>query len=229
VAALPVIAGGAAVLWLLFGRSKRRGELGATRRPTDGLVLAYTDGDPQAVESLLERAGMSRPWVRAVLTISWRESKWVSTAWNGDPGERAAALVGYDRYPERYACSGLPRSAYGFGSGGLYGFLPTTALASADTPCADPRKAVFDLAASTIAAVGWARYLVARGPADFSVAHVLAGWGLPSRLEDPQAVAARSATDKALLVDVWNHDDYYDERLPLSGLPTVAQAKANFA
>jgi hypothetical protein len=76
---------------------------------------------------------------------------------NVDGSEAAAALRGYERNVARYPVGRIP-AHYTFGSGGLYGLLPSTALAGwpADDEgivYAHPWHVLFDVAASTASAL----------------------------------------------------------------------------
>ena len=60
---------------------------------------------------------------------AWNESKLNAEAVNTSRSEAAAAARGYDGNLNRYGSSPFPRSRYVWGSGGWFGFLPSTALA----------------------------------------------------------------------------------------------------
>ena len=76
---------------------------------------------------------------------------------NVDGSEAAAALRGYERNVHKYPQGRIP-AHYTFGSGGLYGLLPSTALAGwpaddAGIVRAHPWHVLFDVAASTASAL----------------------------------------------------------------------------
>jgi len=77
---------------------------------------------------------------------------------NLDANEARAAEIGHDRNRERFTAS-VPAERFRFGSGGLFGFLPSSALsgwASSGVPDMDPWAAVFDVPTSIAAALRYA-------------------------------------------------------------------------
>lgn len=70
--------------------------------------------------------------------VAWNESRGNPDAINDSRAEASAAARGYDENVRRYGSSGFPRSRYVWGSGGWFGFLPSTALADPAWQNADP-------------------------------------------------------------------------------------------
>jgi len=140
-----------------------------------GLLLAGASGDPNFTsypEVLLARAAEATetcPEVRAAiervsplvgsrdfeafaLATAMTESRCQSRAWN--PSDGRAARIGSTR-SSRWSTAWAPLPAYQWGSGGLYGFLPTTALSSCASWC-DPAW-IFDPQISTLLLAEYAR------------------------------------------------------------------------
>ena len=223
---IPIVIG--ALVWAL-ATMKPRPTPGDGHDPIAADVRERAD----AVEHLLETAGLPSPAVLALLAVSYRESRWLETAANTSEAERAQALEGYDRDPSRWAA---PREAFAFGGGGLYGLLPVTALASADADDApDPRVWVFRPQEATVAAVGYTRFLANAAGPTATVADLIAGWGLPSRLSQPpdasttflrEASAAELVHRAGLAPSEAAAIHLVRQSVPLASLPTVAAAKA---
>jgi hypothetical protein len=119
-----------------------------TTRPTIATPTA-TRADLRELADLVEEEIGLPGFSDFAAAVAWRESRYNPQAKNTAPAEAAAAARGYDANGDRYAGSGFPRSRYTFGSGGWFGFLPSTALADREWNDADPFL-IFDPAASVV-------------------------------------------------------------------------------
>jgi hypothetical protein len=140
-----------------------------------GLLLAGASGDPnftsypgvllartaETTESCAEVRAVigrvspligSRDFEAFAVATAMTESRCHNRAWN--PSDGRAARVGSAR-SSRWAEAWAPLPAYQWGSGGLYGFLPTTALSGCASWC-DPAW-IFDPAISTLLLAEYAR------------------------------------------------------------------------
>lgn len=109
--------------------------------------------------------------------------------------EARAAANAYEANTGWLGSCGYPASAYSFGSGGLFAFLPTYALAQfKGTPlaCANPAM-VFDAAFAMAAAYGFARSLTQRSGYLGTYGSLRSGWGLPSKIGDRDRIASKAA------------------------------------
>lgn len=151
-------------------------------------------------------------------------TKWVN---NGRPvlsdaqrNEARAATKGYDNSPHLHGC--WPRSGYVFGSGGWFGFLPSTALSrlrNTELRCQHPFT-VFDPASSIVYAMLNIRGLQQRGDWDRSPKNVWAlrvGWGLPSAMDDPTRLAQRRKKYENHLRALGIPTSFLDKKLPPLG------------
>jgi hypothetical protein len=86
-----------------------------------------------------------------------------------------------------------PPAAYGFGSGGLFAFLPAYALAQfrgSTLACESPYR-VFDPPFAIAAAYGFARGLTQRSGYLGTWESLRAGWGLPSQMDNLERIAGK--------------------------------------
>lgn len=77
---------------------------------------------------------------------------------NEDSAEARAAEIGHDRNLDRFTAT-VPADRWRFGSGGLFGFLPSSAAsgwATSGVPDIDPWQAVFDVPSSIASALRYA-------------------------------------------------------------------------
>jgi len=165
------LAGG--ILWLLFGRGGRDAEGGepppgepppppADTTPAAEVDLSQLPDGAQPIIAQVRGLGLDDQWAIFLSAVAYTESRFSLSAKNTSPGERAAAKRGYDRNASWLATCGLPEAAYTWGSGGWYGFLPTSLMAAwryakKSLRCMDPREVVKDPRLSTIAAIDYAR------------------------------------------------------------------------
>lgn len=101
----------------------------------------------------------------------------------------------YDRNRARFASSGFPRSRYAWGTGGLFGMMPTYALAAFfDTPGQDADPwIVFDPVAAVVCSLAYASRLMGHKSyvARPTFATVRAGWAASSKMSDAAFIAKR--------------------------------------
>ncbi len=159
------------------------------------------------IESLGRRGGMTPEQVQFLVFVARKESRFWPNVGRGDPDlrpeglrrfdvdlrEAAAAQKAYARNAELFADCGHDPSAYGFGSGGLFAFLPVYPLVHLrNTPlrCAHP-YAVFDPAFSMAGAYSFARGLSRHPFFDGTVLELRAGWGALRSMQDPDFYAGR--------------------------------------
>lgn len=185
------------------------------------------------LRALAEQAGLSEDWVTFLSAVAHHESKWNPSVGLGLPGrvnipgvtvrehgklgkyEAAAALMAYDRHPERFEDCPWPRMRYGFGSGGWFGLLPANALASymgnPEGICLDPQFSVFDPWSSVVLATDYARRLTkwksfAAGGGTWKVLN--RGWAAPGNMDGtPAERVARS-------------DERWERALKALGIPS---------
>lgn len=177
---------------------------------------------------LLEAAEVPQDWRRPLLVIAWRESKWNANAKRTTSAERAAATKLYNRNRERFACSGKPASAYTWGSGGYFGFLPGTAVASAEDDCGDPRRYVLQPRPSIVSAVGYARWLARRWLDTYNKQPtplvLMARWGGPGRT--PEEVEARRDASFTLAEEAFDASpEWFDEPLVVDEMPSLTEVR----
>ncbi len=159
------------------------------------------------IEQLGRRGGMTDAQVQFLVFVASKESRFRPDVGRGDPAieppglhnflvdlrEAGAARKAYERNAEVFADCGHPPSAYSFGSGGLFAFLPTYPLFHLrKTPlrCAHPYE-VFDAVFSMTAAYSFARGLSRHPFFDGTVMELRAGWGALATMKDPSAYAGR--------------------------------------
>lgn len=139
----------------------------------------------QAVMEAAAACGVDRNWQRFLAAVAFHESRWSTNVGLGVASklgrddvkmneghvgelESKAATAAYRRHVRDHGLwedCGYPEEAYGFGSGGWYGFLPVFGLwPFRNTParCMDPRVAVFDPIVSTIMAIAYAQRTMKR-------------------------------------------------------------------
>ena len=167
------------------------------------------------VESLGQRAGMTPEQIQFLVFVAWGESKFFPNVGRGDPAlrppglrkfytlptEAVAAQKAYARNARVFEDCGHEASAYGFGSGGLFAFLPTYPLFHLrGTPlrCAHPYE-VFDAAFSMTAAYSFARSLTRHPAFDGTVVELRAGWGALRSMKDPNYYAGKLSHWRAQL------------------------------
>jgi len=182
---IAIIAGLGALAFSAYRRSPKADE----RKENSNKGKSFPTPNEKMMEDnflpALAASGISPRLGKTLAVIAYRESNFNPTATNGSESERKSAASLYQKDPGRWSCSGAPSEAYQFGSGGWYGFLPVTAVASSGNNCADPELSVYAPAESTASAVGYAGYLVKRwnsshdSPATPLI--VMARWGSPGR------------------------------------------------
>jgi len=153
------------------------------------------------IERLGRRGGMTDAQVQFLVFVATKESRFRPNVGRGDPAleppglhnflvdlhEADAARRAYERNAEMFEDCGHPPSAYSFGSGGLFAFLPTYPLFHLrKTPlrCAHPYE-VFDPVFSMTAAYSFARGLSRHAFFDGTVVELRAGWGALANMKDP--------------------------------------------
>lgn len=159
---------------------------------------------------LAEWAGLDAEWIAFLEEAAMRESGFNNLRGLGVPSmfpdwaipsdastkvqqnEADAATIGYDRNENLAQCD-WPRSRYTFGSGGWFGFLPSTGVAvfrGTRYECIDPWM-LFDPATSLVMAMGYGRGLQRwdnfKGKPTWLNLRV--GWGNPSNMGEPAAMA----------------------------------------
>lgn len=159
----------------------------------------YPTGPPAAggrafQQEILGQLGTPSEWSTFLEVVAYGESRFDPGAQNTTAGEAAAAAraYGYSRGKGRLADSPWPESAYTWGSGGWYGMLPAYAVAAwrgTDLENLDPREVVHDPILSTIAALEYARRVMAWAAFDGTWLSLRVGWANPSKLGDPAFVA----------------------------------------
>jgi hypothetical protein len=86
-------------------------------------------------------------FAKFALAVAKNESRGNNLAVNNSSSEAKAACRGYDNNPGKYGDNPYGRGRFCFGSGGWFGFLPSTALAAPSFRNEDPYL-IFDPAAS---------------------------------------------------------------------------------
>lgn len=133
--------------------------------------------------------------------------------------EANAAAAAYRQNARKFANCGHPASAYAFGSGGWFAFLPAYGLAQwpsgSGLRCLPPRS-VFDPRASFCMAIGFARGLqnwggFGRVP---TVLNLRGGWGRPSRMGDASRLANIRARYARHAQAIGLPASFVDERIP---------------
>lgn len=113
------------------------------------------------VRALAAEAGLPSVWGDFFALVAWRESKGNPSSTNDSPSEAEAARVAFERNRERFVGCGHPDSAYTFGSGGWFGFLPANALRQlGDAHRCLPPSSVYEPRVAMPMAVGFARGLM---------------------------------------------------------------------
>jgi hypothetical protein len=108
--------------------------------------------------------------------------------------EANAARIAYERNESWLGACPHPATAYSFGSGGLFGQLPTYAMAQfrgTSLECASPYL-IFEPSFAIAAAYGFARGLTMRDDYQGTVESLRSGWGLPSAIGDPDRIMKKS-------------------------------------
>ncbi len=130
--------------------------------------------------------------------------------------EARAARVAYERNTGWLNSCGHPASHYEFGSGGLFAFLPTYALAQfkgTELACASPYE-VFDPAFALAAAYGFARGLQQRSGYMGTVASLRSGWGWPAGMDDMERIGKKSPKWRRHLRAIGLPESWLMERAP---------------
>lgn len=138
---------------------------------------------------------------------------------NAQRNEAKAAARGYDNAPQIQCWD---RTAYVFGSGGWFGFLPSTALSNVkNSPlrCQHPYT-IFDPGASMVYAMAFARNLQGweqwqNGPR--TVLSLRAGWGWPAKMGDAAYLTAKRAKYAKQLNKIGLPASFLDKKLPRMG------------
>lgn len=175
--------------------------------PTTADVSGPSPQGRSLIEQLGRRGGMTDAQVQFLVFVAAKESRFRPNVGRGDPAleppglhnflvdlhEAGAARRAYERNAEMFSDCGHPPSAYSFGSGGLFAFLPTYPLFHLrKTPlrCAHPYE-VFDPVFSMTAAYSFARGLSRHPFFDGTVVELRAGWGALANMKDPSAYAGK--------------------------------------
>lgn len=196
----------------------------------------------QEIRQLSARAGLGQDYTNFLIFVAYGESKgnnlvglgnpalyppWTRThqKWldDGQPAlsnaqrkEARAATSGYNRSAYLHGC--WPKSGYVFGSGGWFGFLPSSALKGyKDTAlqCQHPFT-IFDPVNSVVMALKFIRGLQGwkawrDGPQ--TVLALRAGWGLPSKMDDTAHLASKRAKYEKHLDALGIPRSFLDRRL----------------
>jgi len=191
-----------------WGPSEDDGVLEARSEPPADVDAEASSPEGRAlIERLGRRGGMTDAQIQFLVFVATKESRFRPNVGRGDPAleppglhtflvdlrEAGAARRAYERNSEVFAGCGHPPSAYSFGSGGLFAFLPTYPLFHLrKTPlrCAHPYE-VFDPVFSMTAAYSFARGLSRHPFFDGTVAELRAGWGALATMKDASAYAGR--------------------------------------
>ena len=162
------------------------------------------------LQGAMDRVGLGADWQAFLAAKSYGESRWnprVSLGPNDHPGrppwaarsksssslqaaEARAARIAYERNLARYEGSPYDPERYQFGSGGLFGLLPSNALATfrgTDLIHQDPWL-VFDPESAMVMALGYARGLMRwkqwrNSPQTWLTLAV--GWASPGAMDNP--------------------------------------------
>jgi len=199
-------------LLLLVLLAVASGKAKPDQRPEDTPAASAGEG-LALVRELGTRAGMSREQIDFLSFVAYGESGLQPDRGLGIPSmfppgtrpstgasaalqkaEARAARIAYERNAGWLSECGHPAEAYEFGSGGLFAFLPTYALAQfkgTSLACASPYE-VFDPAFAMAAAYGFARGLTQRSGYLGTVASLRSGWGLPSAMDNLERIAKKS-------------------------------------
>ncbi len=174
--------------------------------------MAGVSGPSSEGRALIERLGrrgrMTDTQIQFLVFVAAKESRFRPNVGRGDPAleppglhsffadldEAYAARRAYERNAEVFADCGHPPSAYSFGSGGLFAFLPTYPLFHLrKTPlrCAHPHE-VFDPVFAMTAAYSFARGLSRHPFFDGTVVELRAGWGALANMKDPNIYARKT-------------------------------------
>lgn len=195
------------------GRAKANGradELDALEgdSTSDGGPMPPKSDKQRQLRCALATAVLTDDWLRFFDQTAHRESRFNTRAANRSASEAAAARRGAERWPELVAASGYPLDAWSFGSGGWFGFLPSSALIEGKRktfrfPLDFVREVgpngVFDPGVGVASAIAYARGLTQWPNFQGSWASLNVGWGNPSRMGQPDAIAesARKLEDRA--------------------------------
>jgi len=159
------------------------------------------------IEELGRRGGLTDEQIRFLVFVARNESQFNTLAGRGDPdlqppgltyfaddtSESRAAKRAFDRNRHIFEDCGHDESAYYFGSGGLFAFLPVYPLYHfRKTPlrCAHPYE-VFDPAFAIAAAYSFARGISQHPYFDGTVVELRAGWGGLGKMKDANAYAGK--------------------------------------
>ena len=177
-------------------------------KPDGGPMPAPTTGNRARLRCAVAAAGVDDAWLRFMEQTAHRESRFSPRAANTSTGEAAAARRGAGRWRELIATAGYPHAAWEFGSGGWYGFLPSSAFIDGRTasfryPLAFVREVgpngVHQMGVSVASALAYAKGLTRWPNFKGSWASLNVGWGNPGRMGNPEAIAesARKLEDRA--------------------------------
>lgn len=201
---------GAAFALAAIGSAKKRGGGGG-----GGSVPPMPEplsGGQDDIRYLAEWAFLDEEWTIFLEWVAKGESNFNNLVGLGNPSlfpdwakanksmaEAAAAARGYERNSYLKSC-GWGASRYTFGSGGWFGLLPASAVAAfkgTRYECIDPWS-VFDPVASFVEALDYARRLVSNWSGfkkNPTWQNLRLGWGNPSEMGDPEALARVDGED----------------------------------
>ncbi len=202
-------AGFLALLALVFGSRKSDGDGGdEPRKPYSGAASGL-----KLMRGLADSGGLTTEQADVFAFIAYGESGLKPTVGLGEPSlfppgtkpktnvsqalqvqESAGARKAYERNVGWLGGCGHPAADYSFGSGGLFGFLPTYALAQfkgSPLECASPFE-VFDPPFAMAAAYGFARGLTQRSAYLGTIASLRSGWGSPKKIGDLERIAKKT-------------------------------------
>ncbi len=189
------------------------------------------------LRALCKRAGLSEMHTAFLAFVARGESGWNNLRGLGIPeqfppgtkptrnagaagrNEARAARAAYRQNAGKFASCPWPDAAYGFGSGGWFGFLPAYGLAqfpkASGLRCLSP-AAVFDPVASVCMAIGFARGL--QGWQGFkkvpTVLNLRLMWGRPAKGGDADRIAKRRAHYTKQLTGMGLPASFADEVIP---------------
>lgn len=146
------------------------------------------------VRQLAADAGLPPEWGDFLALVAHNESNGgYPRAVNDRPSEVAASARGYARAADRFEACDHPESAYTWGSGGLFGHLPSTAFSGLKAGrCLDPSR-LLEPEVSLAAAVSFGRGLMKwpRFNRQPSWLNLRAMWKWPAKGGDPEYLAER--------------------------------------
>ncbi|MCH9680368.1 MAG: hypothetical protein K0V04_02955 [Deltaproteobacteria bacterium] len=151
------------------------------------------DGARVDVRELARDAGLPEVWGDFFALVAHGESRNNPHAVNDSPTEARRSAEAFASAANRFERCGHPPEAYSWGSGGLFGHIPTTAFAQLrEGRCLSPEM-ILDPRVSLAAAVGFARGLMKwkRYAVDPTFHNLRAMWKWPAKGGDPDFLAER--------------------------------------